>query len=239
MSASPPLAEVPAATSVDDGGVRADRFAYLHGFASGPGSRKGGRLAGAFRRHGGTFHLPDLNVPSFAELTYAGMLRGVGALDAAHGDAARPGRWGFVGSSMGGWVAARWAELHPDRVARLLLLAPGFDLASRWRDLISPSQLEDWERTGWIEAKDGAGKPTRLHWGFMEDARRQPPFPGPACPTLVLHGRRDTVVPVAVSERWAEQRPNVELEVLDDDHDLLATLAHIEHRALSWFGLAG
>jgi pimeloyl-ACP methyl ester carboxylesterase len=71
----------------------------------------------------------------------------------------------------------------------------------------------------------------------MEDARRQPPFPTPGCPTLVLHGRHDKVVPLTVSEEWARTRPNVELEVLDDDHDLLATLPRIERRALEWFGI--
>ena len=214
----------------------ADRFAYLHGFASGPTSRKGSALAAAFRARGAVFHQPDLNVPSFAELTYAGMLRGVDALDGRHGGAAAGGRWGFVGSSMGGWVATRWAELHPSRVARLLLLAPGFDLPNRWRTLISAADLARWEEHGAIDYQDAAGVTTPLHWGFMVDARAQPSFPTPACPTLILHGRRDAVVPLEISVEYARTRPQVELEVLDDDHDLLATLPHIERRALEWFG---
>jgi pimeloyl-ACP methyl ester carboxylesterase len=216
---------------------RPDRLAYLHGFASGPTSRKGSTLAAAFRARGVPFHQPDLNVPAFAALTYDGMLRGVDALDAVAGEAAGGSRWGFVGSSMGGWVAARWAELHPERVARLLLLAPGFDLANRWRHLISPAELAQWEERGWIEAKDGAGVPARLHWGFMTDARAQPPFPTPVCPTLILHGRHDTVVPLATSAEYARERPQVRLEVLDDDHELLRTLPHVVARALEWFGL--
>jgi uncharacterized protein len=211
----------------------ARRFAYIHGFASGPMTKKGRALAEAFRRHGLELALPDLNIPTFGELTYWGMLAGVDALDARHGE----GPWGFVGSSMGGWVAARWAELHPERVAALVLLAPGFDLPERWRQLITAEQLAGWQRQGWIEANDGAGTPDRLHWGFMEDARRQPPFPEPACPTLILHGRRDPVVPIEVSEAYARARPHVELEVLDDDHDLLVSLPTIEARALAW--LAG
>jgi len=218
-------------------GGRADRFAYLHGFASGAGSRKGSRLAAAFRARGAVFHQPDLNLPSFAELTYSGMLRAVDELDRRAGDAAQGGRWGFVGSSMGGWVAARWAELHPERVERLLLLAPGFDLGNRWRHLISPQELADWERRGWIEARDGTGTAVQLHWEFMLDARRQPAFPEPACPTLVLHGRHDEVVPLAVSQQFARTRPQVRLEVLEDDHDLLATLPRIEATTLDWFGV--
>ena len=216
----------------------ADRFAYLHGFASGPTSRKGRTLAHAFRARGATFHQPDLNVPSFAQLTYGGMLAGIDALDATMGGESAGGRWGFVGSSMGGWAAARWAELHPLRVARLLLLAPGFDLANRWRGLISDAELARWEQRGWIEAKDGSGVSTRLHWEFMLDARRQPPFPTPRCPALILHGRHDTVVPLSSSERYASERPQVRLEVLDDDHDLLHTLPQIVERALEWFGVS-
>lgn len=209
------------------------RYAYLHGFASGPASRKGNALAEAFAERGLELHLPDLNVPSFEALTYRGMLEGVDRLDREHGEDAR---WRFVGSSMGGWVAARWAEIHPDRVDRLLLLAPGFDLPNRWRDLISPEELASWERRGWIETEDGAGRTVRLRWNLMADARRQPAWPEPVCPVLILHGRRDDTVPFPVSERYADARPHVQLEPLDDDHALLDSLPVIRERALEWLG---
>jgi pimeloyl-ACP methyl ester carboxylesterase len=140
---------------------------------------------------------------------------------------------------MGGWVAARWAEIHPDKVDRLLLLAPGFDLPNRWRGLISAGDLTAWEATGWREVADADGVPTRLHWGLMDDARRQPPMPRPTCPVLILHGRRDEIVPLEVSEAYARGRSNVELEVVEDDHDLLAALPRIVERALGWFGVQG
>jgi pimeloyl-ACP methyl ester carboxylesterase len=118
-----------------------------------------------------------------------------------------------------------------------VLLAPGCDLANRWRALIDEEQLRRWESRGWIEAKDGAGAPARLHWGFMEDARAQPPWPRPACPTLVLHGTRDAVVPLAVGQELVEGLPDGHLEVVDDDHDLRQTLPYLLDRALRWFGL--
>jgi pimeloyl-ACP methyl ester carboxylesterase len=50
-------------------------------------------------------------------------------------------------------------------------------------------------------------------------------------PVLVFQGRRDTAVdPVAV-EQWAAARANVELHLLDDDHQLGASLDRI------WDGL--
>jgi hypothetical protein len=202
-------------------------FAYLHGFASGPQSRKGTALAAAFARAGAHLRQPDLNLPDFARLTYGGMLAAVDALDAAAGGSP----WSFVGSSMGGWVAARWAELHPERVERLLLLAPAFDMPRRWRD--KPELLE-WERRGFHEVADGDGVPTRVHWGLMEDALRQPPIPRPRCPVLIVHGRRDETVPVEISEAYAREGPNVELELVDDTHDLLVAFPRIEELALVW-----
>ena len=188
-------------------------------------------LAEAFARRGDRLELPDLNIPSFGRLTYSGMLAAVDALDTRSGE----GRsWGLVGSSMGGWVAARWAELHPERVTKLLLLAPGLDLPRRWRQLLSEAEVREWERTGWREVADAAGVPTKLHWDLMEDAFKQPPLPRPACPVLVIHGGRDEVVPVSVSEAWAAGQPNVTLEMVDDDHSLMASLPHIERQALSW-----
>jgi pimeloyl-ACP methyl ester carboxylesterase len=216
-----------------------DRFAYLHGFASGPWSAKGRLLVDAFAARGTRLHLPDLNLPSFASLSHDAMLAGVDELDASLGAGRRlaDGAWGLIGSSMGGWLAARWAELHPERVARLVLLAPGLDLPQRWREVISPAELAAWERRGWIEGPRPGRESIRLHWGFMEEARRQPPLPEPRCPTLILHGSRDTVVPLAVSESFARSRPHVTLEALDDNHDLLVTFPRILARITDWFGL--
>jgi hypothetical protein len=45
------------------------RHAYLHGFASGPLARQGTWLAERLGRRGIELHRPDLNRPSFAELT--------------------------------------------------------------------------------------------------------------------------------------------------------------------------
>ena len=39
-------------------------------------------------------------------------------------------------------------------------------------------------------------------------------------PILVFQGRRDTAVDPATVEAWSRRRPNVELHMLDDDHQL-------------------
>ncbi len=209
----------------------ATRYAYLHGFASGPRSRKGLALAPAFEAAGAPLERPDLNAPSFARLTYTAAL---GAIDAVAGEA---GRWGFVGSSLGGYLAARWAELHPERVERLVLLCPGFDLVARWPKLVGPAAMTRWMAHGVLTVPDGAGVPTPLHWGFIEDAMTHPRVPEVACPTLIIHGTRDETVPIESSRTYAAARDHVALVEVDDDHTLAASLPQIAAAALAFFGL--
>lgn len=199
-------------------------LAYLHGFASGPLSKKGQALAARLGRRGVELHLPDLNRPSFGELTVTGALEAVDRMVAAGPPEAL---WRFVGSSFGGYVATRWAELRPDRVDRLLLLCPGFDLPARWLHLLGAEEFARWERDGRLVLPDGAGRPTPVHWGFVQDARRHPPFPEAPCPTRIVHGTRDEVVPVEGSRRYAARRPHVELVEVDDDHALLEVMETI------------
>lgn len=197
------------------------RFAYLHGFASSPRARKGRWLAERLSGRGIELHLPDLNRPSFGRLTVTGALAAVDDLVAGGPPEAR---WRFVGSSFGGYVAARWTELHPERAGRLLLLCPGFGLLDRWPEMLGEEAMTRWERAGALEFPDGAGRPTPVHWEFIEDLRRHPPTPEAPCPTRIVHGTRDEVVPVEGSRRYAAERPHVDLVEVDDDHGLLASL---------------
>ena len=43
-------------------------------------------------------------------------------------------------------------------------------------------------------------------------------------PTLVFQGRNDDVVDPKMVEEWASARPNVDLRVVDDGHQLTASL---------------
>lgn len=211
------------------GSIAVTRLAYLHGFASGPLSRKGQRLARVLGDRGLELELPDLNRPSFARLSPTAAL---GAVDEMCADGER---WCFVGSSFGGWLAARWAELHPDRVERLVLLCPGFGLADRWPVLLGPERMAQWERQGALEMPDGAGVLVPVHWGFYLETRAQPAWPEVPCETLVIHGTRDEVVPVEGSRRYAAERDRVELLEVDDDHSLGASVDRIAEEVIRFF----
>ncbi|MBZ0089020.1 MAG: alpha/beta fold hydrolase [Thermoanaerobaculia bacterium] len=212
--------------------MRRVEFAYLHGFASGPRTEKGRSLGAALSARGGRFEIPDLNRPSVDEITYTGMLEAFDDFVAT-----RPSdvTWGLIGSSMGGLIATRWTELNPDRVGRLALLAPGFDLPSHWQQQLGAEGVRDWREQGFLELPESEGPLRRVHWGLMEDASVYAPFPPVTCPTLILHGDRDDTVPIDSSRLYAASHSNVRLVELDDDHRLLATLEDIEARILEFF----
>jgi pimeloyl-ACP methyl ester carboxylesterase len=209
------------------------RYAYLHGFASSRLSRKGQDLRGRLEPYGIELELLELNVPRFETQTYSDILRALDHFD-SHG--AEGVRHRLIGSSMGGYLAARWAELRPDRVDRLFLLCPGFDQPSRWPRLLGEEALQRWERDGFLEVEDGAGTKRPLHWRFAEDVRRHPAFPEVRCPTTILHGTRDDVVPVSQSRSYAATRPHVELIEVEDDHRLLASVERIATEVRRFLG---
>jgi len=68
----------------------------------------------------------------------------------------------------------------------------------------------------------GYGRVMPVHYELYEDARRYDAWNAQLLqPTQVFQGRRDTAVdPVAVEE-WCRSRPNVELHMVEDDHQLL------------------
>jgi pimeloyl-ACP methyl ester carboxylesterase len=49
----------------------------------------------------------------------------------------------------------------------------------------------------------------------------------PPAPTVILHGRRDSIVPPKVSEDFAAEHPQVRLELIDDEHALNGSLDRI------------
>lgn len=190
------------------------RYLHLHGFASSAASVKGQRIKEALAARGVQLETPDLNRPSFARLTYTACLAHLDELLA--GD--EPVR--MSGSSMGGYLAAAWAAANPERVERLLLLCPGFDLPSRWPQIMGEDLMVAWERAGEIPIPDREGKTALMHWEFIADARRHPTHPEVPCSTLILHGSRDEIVPIKSSREYAAARDHVRLVEVDDVHTL-------------------
>lgn len=195
------------------------QIVYLHGFASGPTSKKGVAFAEHFAKRGHAVERADLRVPSFEHLRLSAMIDHVRAL--------LTGPAILVGSSLGGLTAARVAE-RDDRVQALVLLAPAFCLVERWREQLG-AEWADWQRTGWREVIDHTtGRPAKIDYGFIEDCERvDVGWPAAAQPALIVHGTGDDVVPIARSRDFAKRRPGVRLVEVADDHELTASIPTI------------
>ena len=67
-----------------------------------------------------------------------------------------------------------------------------------------------------------------LNFAFYEDSIRYNPFDASfSQPTLIFQGVRDSSVVPSTVEAFASARSNVELSILDDDHQLTASLPRI------------
>src|SRR5579883_715627 len=98
------------------------RVIYLHGFASGPSSKK----ARFFAERIPHLEVPDLARGDFEHLTITGQLEVI--RDLAKGEPVH-----LIGSSLGGYLAALYASRHPE-VQKLVLMAPAFEFKSRWEE---------------------------------------------------------------------------------------------------------
>jgi pimeloyl-ACP methyl ester carboxylesterase len=154
-----------------------DRLIFLHGLEGSSQGVKATLLRGIF---------PDILTPDFHGDLDDRMQHLATILEDRAG-------WTMIGSSFGGLMAALFACRHPERVARLILLAPA------------------------------------LVW---PDFAMQPPEPIDL-PVVVIHGSRDTIVPLEATRLLAELVfKNLSFQVVNDDHGLYKTV-----HALDWASL--
>jgi pimeloyl-ACP methyl ester carboxylesterase len=139
----------------------------------------------------------------------------------------RPDQVTFLGSSMGGYVAALYAMQHPERVSRLVLLAPAFGFPTRWLERHPPHEVESWRETGFTTVYHAEhAREEQIGYQLVTDARQFPDYPeiSPDIPILILHGRRDESVPISYSDTFLEVNPHARLAAYESDHSLLDVL---------------
>jgi pimeloyl-ACP methyl ester carboxylesterase len=208
------------------------RIIYLHGFASGPGSRKAQVFRARFEEAGVPIAVPALDAGNFFDLTISGQY-------AILEREAKGEPVVLAGSSMGGYLAALYAARHPE-VEKLILLAPAFGFQNRWPAMLGPEKFSEWERTGELEVFHYGDKaPRKVGWQLAADARAWEAVPSFSQPALLFHGRMDETVPLASSEAFAAAHPNVTLEAFDAGHELTEVLEPMWERTARFLGLAG
>ena len=205
---------------------------YLHGFASSAASTKAAYFKARFAEHGIAMRTPDFNQPEFSTLTVTRMVDQV----LAEIEALPPGPVVLIGSSMGALVALQATlkgRLKPaptrTTIARLVLLAPTLDFGRRRDIALGDRTHEEWKASGFTNVFHyGYGRVIPVHYELYADAC------GYECenseldlPIQIFQGRGDTVVDPKSVEEWAKRRPNVELHMLEDDHQLGSSLDYI------------
>jgi pimeloyl-ACP methyl ester carboxylesterase len=209
---------------------------YLHGFASSPQSSKARRIGAELTARGVGFSCPDLNEPAFETLTVTRMLEQTAAAIAAAG----AGPVALMGSSLGAFVAVHASARHRSAVVdRMVLLAPAFDFGGNRLRQLGEQGIDTWRLQGKLDVFHYAwNEPRSIGFELYEDAARYDAFAlGDPKPTLIVHGTRDASVEPASVERWARARRHVDLRMVDDEHQLTASMEMIWAETAIFLGL--
>ncbi len=198
---------------------------YLHGFASSPASSKAMFLKNRLLARGATLNCPDLNQPDFGTMTVSRMVKEVQAIT----EMLPEGPVVLCGSSLGAFVALHASERVSSRINQLILLAPAFDFGRRPVGDLGEEGMARWKDEGWWTFTHYATMQSqRVHYELFRDATEYDSFGiRSVVPTLIVQGHYDTVVDPIMVERFSATRPHVDLVMVDDDHQLGASLDRI------------
>ncbi len=191
-------------------------YIYLHGFASSPNSAKARDISDRFSQIKTKLKIPDLNAGDFSQLT---ITRQITQVVAEFSNNSTPIT--LIGSSLGGLTAAHLGQQYL-QVQRLVLLAPAFGFLSHWLPKIGNEEVQRWQQEKYIMVYHyGEERSIPLSYNFVTDATQyQEQLLQRPIPTLILHGKKDEVIPIKASLDFARLRPWVELVELDSDHAL-------------------
>jgi pimeloyl-ACP methyl ester carboxylesterase len=208
---------------------------YLHGFASSSQSTKAAFVRERLHARHVPVVTPDFNQPEFASLTMTRMLDQLGReISAVQSDPIA-----LMGSSLGGTLAILAAARFGPRIDRLVLMAPAVMFAKPGHHLLPPERIDEWRRRGALPFFHyGDNEERLLNFAFYEDTLRYDAFSAAfSQPTLIFQGLNDRSVPYQTVEQFARTRPNVTLSLLDDDHQLIASLPRMWNDVEAFLGL--
>ena len=211
-------------------------FVYLHGFASGPSSKKASVFKNKFKEIGVSLNTPDLEGGNFENMTLTSQVNIVlDLLDQFQGK-----KVCLIGSSMGGYLAALLAQKRVV-IKATYLMAPGFNFLERWMRSL---QL-DYDGDNILKRKVPIfhyryDKTKYICTDIFKDAKKWASIDLKRdVPTRIVHGIHDEIVPINESIKFVSRRPWCSLKELDCDHGLLSHLDWIVDDCITFFKKLG
>ena len=190
-------------------------------------------------------HLADVAIPQVADLCGADRLPTMAAAILQQA----PDQFALAGLSMGGYLALEIIRQAPERVMRLALLATharadNAEQTERRRrlqrlaqtgrfatiapmmlaQLLHPEHVQDQQLAAVFMAmaeRIGAAAFVRQQQAILERADSRALLPAIRCPTLVLCGARDQLVPRALMQEMVQAIPGAQLAVVEGAGHLL------------------
>ena len=215
--AVPSSARGPAVVLVHGGGVTREEGGFFARLASGLAESGQPSLRFDFRAHGESEGQGE-------DLTIAGVTNDIRAAVTHVREVTGSGPVGLIGASFGGGISAFFAAQYPDQVRRLVLFNPLLDYKIRFID-----DKPEWdgdqisEQAGQKLTIQGflAHSPTfRLGRALLNEIFYLNPrqaLSGLTAPTLLVHGTRDTFVPIESSRAAVGQITNAEARLIEID----------------------
>lgn len=203
----------------------ADSIIYLHGLGSSPESPKARLIANAVLSRGLVFSAPNLSLPSLERLSVDAAIDGF--VKHFRGRAYDT-RIALVASSFGAFIALHGLKLLSDlersRITQLVLLAPALYPWHPRFGVVTPQVEQVWREKGVFPIEHGAtGESVLVHYEFIQQLTRYSTDELELeHPISIIHGLRDEVVPIEQSRTFKQRHPSIELEVIDDNHQLMA-----------------
>ncbi|UCG04538.1 MAG: alpha/beta fold hydrolase [Candidatus Heimdallarchaeota archaeon] len=199
---------------------------YLYGFASGPQSNKAQFFKRKFAFSNVPFdifdYIPDKesftsmrlsiltnNLHEYIEMEHSGEKELI-----------------LFGSSFGCLVSAWYTYLHPDKIKKMIFMAPALGFSARRIVKLFEIPLNLWKNRGNVPVFHYRyNQEIPLAYSFYNDLLSNPPPEISKMrihvPTLIFHGKFDDVVPLSWSQQFIEINPEASLHILNGDHQLL------------------
>lgn len=160
----------------------------------------------------------------FADFCLSDWLRDVEAIV----DNTTSGDLMLVGSSMGGWLSLLYALKHPERVKRLVLIAPAPDFTEdlMWQGMGAAAQKEVIENGYWVLASEFDAGGYKITRKLIEDGRNHLILHKEIkinVPVTIIQGMQDESVPYERALELAQNLSTPEVKLIyikDGDHRL-------------------